>query len=154
MKSLDRISGIILFLLGLGICLKSVTYPVGSFKAPGGGLFPLLISIILMGLSGLMTIQTFGEKDKWEALKGSFIPRKDSYRKIFIGVIAMLSFRYLLPVIGFALSSFIFIFFVATFLSKYRWNVSLLFSVLTTLVFYSLFQLWLKVPMPQTIFGF
>jgi cellulose synthase/poly-beta-1,6-N-acetylglucosamine synthase-like glycosyltransferase len=151
MKNLDRISGTILFLLGLGICLKSLTYPIGSFRSPGGGLFPLLASIILMGLSGAMTIQAFLKKGTPESSPASFFSGKEAPKRILLGFTALLAYRYLLPIIGFAPATFVFIFILAKFLGHYSWKVSIFFSVATASVSYFLFQVWLKIPMPQSL---
>jgi hypothetical protein len=151
MKNLDRISGIILFLFGLGICLKSLTYPIGSFKAPAGGLFPLLASIILMGLSAVMTIQAFLVKE--EEVKVKFFPAKEAPERIFLGFVSLVGFRYLLPVIGFGPSSFVFLFFLAKFLGSYSWKASVFFSVVTAVSIYYLFQVFLKIPMPRSLLG-
>ena len=112
MKNLDGLSATILFLLGLGIFLKSLTYPFGSLRSPGGGFFPLLASILLMGLSGSMTVQAFLKKEAGEASKASFFPGREALQRIFLSFLALLGFRYLLPVIGFGPSTFLFIFFL------------------------------------------
>jgi putative tricarboxylic transport membrane protein len=150
MKNLDRISAIILFLFGLGVCLKSLTYPIGSFRSPGGGLFPLLASILLMGLAVVMTLQALlgGERSREK-----FFPAKESPRRISLGLLSLVGFRYLLPVVGFGPSTLIFIFFLAKFLGHYSWRASLLFSVLTALTGTFLFQVFLKVPMPRSLLG-
>lgn len=151
MKNLDRISGIILFLLGLGIFLKSLTYPIGSFRSPGGGLFPLLASIILMILAGVMTMQAYSKRASGEPPPTSFFTSKEAPRRILVGFIALLGFRYLLAVIGFGPSTFLFILFLARFLGHYSWKTSLFFSVVTAIAAYYLFQVWLKIPMPPMI---
>ena len=133
--------------------MKSLTYPIGSFRSPGGGLFPLLASIILMGLSGFMTIQAFLKKDVEEASKPSFFPRKEAIKRVLLGFMALLAYRYLLPFIGFAASTSVFIFILARFLGHYSWKVCILFSVLTAFVSYFLFQVWLKIPMPRSVLG-
>ena len=152
MKNLDRVSGIVLLVFGLGIFYKSLTYPIGSFHAPGGGLFPLLASIILIGLSLILTAQAF-LKPAAEGSVKPFFPAKETPRRILFGFLALLGFRYLLPVIGFASSTFLFIFFLAKFLGHYSWRVSIFFSLLTAVVSYYLFQVWLKIPMPRSILG-
>ncbi len=151
MKNLDRISGIILFALGLGVFLKSLTYPIGSFRSPGGGLFPLIASIILMILAGVMTMQAYFKKDSGEPGPTSFFTSKEAPKRILYGFISLLAFRYLLPVIGFGPSTFVLILMLAKFLGHYDWKVSILFSVVTAVVAYYLFQIWLKIPMPPSI---
>jgi len=150
MRNLDLISGIVLFLFGLGIFLKTLTYPIGSVRSPGGGFFPLLGSIALMGLAAVMVLQALlGEKEA----KGKFFPTKEAPKRIFLGLLSLVGFRYLLPVIGFGPSTFIFIFFLGRVLGEYGWKMSLLFSVVTALVCYYLFQVFLKVPMPRSLLG-
>jgi hypothetical protein len=151
MKNLDCISGLILFLFGFGIFLKSQTYPIGSFKTPGAGLFPLLASIILMGLSAVMTIQAFFVKGEEPGTK--FFLSSEAPRRIILGFVSLIGFRYLLPVIGFGFSTFIFVLIFAKFLGRYTWKVSVLFSVLTAVTSYYFFQVFLKMPMPRSLLG-
>ncbi len=150
MKNIDRISGIILLALGLAVCIKSLTYPIGSFRIPGGGLFPLLASILLIGLAGFMVAQAFLKKDTGEAWRRPFFPGKEAPKRIFFAFMALVAFRYLFPLIGFAPSTLVFVFLLVKFLGHHSWKVSLFFSGLTALVAYYLFQVWLRIPMPQT----
>lgn len=154
MMELDRISGIFLFLLGLAVFLKCLTYPIGSFRSPGGGLFPLLASIILLILAGIMTVQAFLKKDLGESSPAPFFSSKGAPQRILAGFIALLGFWYLLPVIGFGPSTFVFILFLSRFLGNYSWKVSLFFSVITAILAYYLFQVWLKIPMPIPMIRF
>jgi putative tricarboxylic transport membrane protein len=149
----DKIAGIFLFGLGLAVCLKSLTYPLGTLRKPGGGFFPSLASILLMGLAGLLTLQAFrgGEADK--ASRAPFFPEKESPRRILLAFAALLAYRYLLPLIGFAPSTAVFIFLLSRFLGRYGWAMSALFAVITAAVSYFLFEVWLKIPMPRPYFG-
>ena len=149
----DRISGIFLFFLGLAVLLKSLTYPIGTLRRPGGGLFPLIASLLLMGLSALMTVQTFRPQEGEKTAPGTFFSGKEAPKRIVLGFAALLGFRYLLPVIGFAPSTFVFILFLTKLLGNYSWKGSILFSVITSISAYYLFQVWLRIPMPRTIFG-
>jgi putative tricarboxylic transport membrane protein len=151
MKNIDIISGAILFFFGLGIFLKSLTYPIGSLKQPDGGMFPLLASIILILLSAILILQAFLKKAE-EGFSKPFFLGKEAPKRIFWGFLALVGFRCLFPVIGFACSTFLLIFFLAKFLGNYSWKVSLVFSILTALIAYYLFQVWLKIPMPKSLF--
>ena len=154
MMKLDRISGIFLLLLGLTVFLTCLTYPIGSFRSPGAGLFPLLASVILLILAGIMTVQAFLKKDLAESSPARFFSSKKAPQRILAGFIALLGFRYLLPVIGFGPSTFVFILFMSRFLGNFSWRVSLFFSLITAILVYYLFQVWLKVPMPIPMIGF
>ncbi len=144
----EKITGIFLLGLGLAVFLKSLTYPLGTLRKPGGGLFPLIASILLMGLSSLLTLQAFRGKEVDKSSQYPFFPEKDAPRRIVLGFAGLLAYRYLLPAIGFAASTAVFIFFLSRFLARYSFVTSIVFAVITGVVSYYLFQVWLKIPMP------
>ena len=150
----EKITGIFLFGLGLAVFLKSLSYPLGALRKPGGGLFPLIASILLMGGSAVLTIQAFRGKEVDQSSRSPFFSEKEAPWRILLGFAGLLGYRYLLPVIGFTPSTAAFIFFLSRFLGKYSWVMSIGFAVLTALGAYYLFQVWLKIPMPRPVFGF
>ncbi len=152
MNKIDCISGLFLLVLGIGVFLVSFTYPIGTLRTPGGGFFPLLASILLMALAGVITIQAFMKK-QGETTQ-PFFSGKEALKRVLIGLVTLLGFRYLLPFIGFGFSAFLFVLFLAKYLGHYNWKVSLLFSALTAVAAYYLFQVWLKVPMPTPFLRF
>ncbi len=149
----EKITGIFLLGLGLTVFLKSLTYPLGTLRRPGGGLFPLIASILLMGLSALLTLQAFRGKEVDKSSQSPFFPEKEAPRRILLGFAGLLAYRYLLPFIGFGVSTAVFIFFLSRFLGRYSWGMSVVFAVITAVSSYYLFQVWLKIPMPMPYFG-
>lgn len=150
----EKIIGIFLFGLGLAVFLKSLAYPLGTLRKPGGGLLPLIASVLLMGLSALLTVQAFRGKEVDNSSKSPFFSEREAPRRILLGFAGLLGYRYLLPVIGFAPSTGVFILFLSRFLGKYGWVMSIIFAVLTAVAAHYLFQVWLKIPMPRPVFGF
>ncbi|MCE5263654.1 MAG: tripartite tricarboxylate transporter TctB family protein [Deltaproteobacteria bacterium] len=147
---LDRITGIFFSILGVAVVLSvSLSYPLGTLHEPGGGFFPLIGSVLLLGLSLLLTCQSFAKKkDPEESAEAPFFPSRETPWRILSVFVALLGYRYLLPVIGFAPITGIFIFFLARFLGHFGWTTSVIFGVATAVVSYYLFQVVLKVPMP------
>ena len=154
MKNLDFGAWIILFFLGLGVCLKALTYPLGSLSSPGAGIFPILSSIFLMCLAGASIIYTLLKKEIGETYKRSFFSEKEAPKKVFWGIVTLVAFRYLFPVFGFALSTLFLILALTKILGHYSWKFSIFFSLLTAFMAYFLFQIGLKIPMPKGILGF
>ncbi len=149
----EQISGIFLLGMGVAVFLKALTYPMGTLRKPGGGLFPLVASVLLIGLAGLLTIQVFRAKGDAQASRTPFFPDREAPRRILYGFAGLLGYRYLLPVVGFSASTGIFILFLTRFLGRYSWMVSIGFAAVTAVISYYLFQVWLKIPMPIPIFG-
>ena len=153
MKS-DRISGIIIFAIGVAVCVASLSYPIGTLQKPGGGFFPLLASVLLLGLSAVFIFQSFTAKEKERFGASSFFPGKEARQRITLGFLALLGYRYLIPLIGFASATAVFIFFLSMFLERYSWKKSIFFSAATALSAYYLFQVVLKISMPVPIVKF
>jgi hypothetical protein len=150
----DRISGIVIFTIGAAVCLTSLTYPVGTLQKPGGGFFPLLASVLLLVLSALFIFQSFTGKGRENSAAASFFPGKEARKRILCGVAALLCFRYLIPVIGFAPATAVFVFFLGKYLENYSWKKSAFFSAATAVSAYYLFQVVLKIPMPIPMLKF
>ena len=154
MKNLDLISGIILLVAGVAVLLQSLSYPFGTFRTPGPGLFPLIASVLLLGLSAALTLQAILPKKGAAIAPAPFFPEKGAPRRIFLGLAGMIGFRYLLPVIGFGPSTGMFTLFLVKFLGGYGWKMSLFYSAVSAVAFYYLFQVWLQIPMPRALLRF
>lgn len=144
----DRISGIVFSLIGASVLVASLSYPVGTLQKPGGGFFPLLAAALLLGLSIVFTFRSFTRSIGETGAVGSFFPARETPRRILFGVLALVAYRYMIPVIGFAPATGIFILVLARFLENAGWTRSLLFAVLTAAASYYLFQVVLKINMP------
>jgi putative tricarboxylic transport membrane protein len=150
----DRISGIVIFAIGAAVFVGSLSYPVGTLQKPGGGFFPLIASGVLLVLSGVFIYQSFTGKGEKSPGAASLFPGKKAAKRIFCGVAALVGYRYLIPVIGFAPATGLFIFFLSKFLEQYSWSKSVFFSAGAALFSYYLFQVVLKIPMPIPLIRF
>ena len=153
MKSLDQMSGLLLLAFGVMILVKSIEYPFGNFQMPGAAVFPILAASLLIIISGAIVISSLLKAKGARGPSVSAPPSRKAFGRVVIGVGALLAYRYLLSLIGFAPACFLFILLLAKALGRYSWKTSLLFSVVTAVVCYYLFQIFLKIPTPGGIFG-
>ena len=153
MKS-DRISGIVIFTIGAALLMGSLSYPIGTLRNPGGGFFPLIASVLLLGLSAVFTFQSFTAKKDESSSAAAFFPGKEARQRVILGVLGLLGYRYLIPVIGFAPATAVFIFFLGKFLENYTWKKTIFFSAATAVSAYYLFQVVLKISMPIPMIKF
>jgi putative tricarboxylic transport membrane protein len=151
MKNRDLISGIVLFIGGVARLLKTLSFTVGTLRMPGAGLLPLIASILLLVLSATLMLQAVLPKKTKAAEAPPFFPEKGASRRILLCFAGMIGFRCLFPVIGFAPTTGLFILFLLKYLGGYGWKTSMLYAVVTAIVGYYLFQVWLKIPMPLPI---
>jgi hypothetical protein len=143
----DWISGIVFVLIGAAVLVASLKYPIGTLQKPGGGFFPLLAAALLLVLSAVFTVQSFvRRKTVTPAERGGSKP--SALRRIGFGVAALVAYRYLIPVIGFAPATALFIVALSRFLENASWARSLIFGLATAAASYYLFQVVLKIQMP------
>ena len=51
MNKRDRIAAVVLICIGIFIIVESLKLPLGEFHMPGAGFMPLVLGIIMLGLS-------------------------------------------------------------------------------------------------------
>ena len=147
----DAVTGLILFVFGVMIFIGGKSYPFGSIKAPGPGFLPRLASVTLIALSMLIIISSL--KKKGEASVRMFFQTRDAPKRVAIAVGAFFAYRLSFPILGFVSTNFIFFLLISRLLGHHGWKASFIFSFLTTVLSYLLFQVWLNIQMPTSIFG-
>lgn len=154
MNRYDRYVGIVLFFFGLMIFINSFRYPLGSLRSPGAGFFPLFASLVLMGLAIAIAGSTF-PRNVGAAMTGpSLFPTREAPRRIFITLLSLVAFRYLLPLMGLALTTFLFILFLSRYLAHYGLKISLPLALAAAFLSYFVFEYLLKIPFPRGLLGF
>jgi putative tricarboxylic transport membrane protein len=155
-KSRDRkdIAGS-LFLLAVGLLLadQSRRLLVWSRYGPEEGFFPLLIALLLVGLSlGVLGRSVFfrgtrkGPSSTQERGEGAV-----SIFRVAAYGLAMLLFGLLMESGGFFLMGTFFLLFILKGVEKHPWKTALAVGLLTIACSYLLFQYWLGVPLPRGI---
>ena len=154
MKRDEAIGGMVLLLFGMVTIILALRMPLGNFRAAGTGLFPLLLGIILMILSGLFLLNLFLGKEKGaerkespvEAIPGSITPVL-----LFLGMMALATLFF--NSLGYPLIAFLLMVALLKILGMKRWPVNILLSLATAAASYFLFVQWLKIPLPRGWFG-
>ncbi len=151
MKRYDEISSLVWMSLAIFICVESYRLPIGSWRDPGAGLFPLLSGIFLGFLSGLTFIRAFLHKKKefretWYS--------KDKWKSLILVLMVLFGYALFLEILGFLLSTFLLLVFLFRGIEPQRWIVSIGGSAVASFLSYAVFELWLKTQLPKGIFGF
>ena len=146
--------GAILFFFGGLTTLLSLRMPIGTFRAAGTGLFPLLLGIILMVLSGLFLLNLLLRKEKDLEKKEAPVeaaPRSLKPVILFLGMMALATM--LLNSLGYPLIAFLLMVSLLKILGMKRWSINILWSLTTAAASYFLFVQWLKIPLPKGWLG-
>jgi putative tricarboxylic transport membrane protein len=149
----DRILGFIWLFLGMVLCLVSLKLDLGKAVSPGPGFFPFLTGILLLGLSMIHLIGLLFFPGKNQAAAGKSFWKGVLWYKSLAVVIVMFAYILLLPVLGYILMTFLFLLFLGKAIHPQRWATVILVAVLSAVLSYIVFGLWLSCQFPRGIFG-
>lgn len=133
-----------LFAFGAVTALLSLQYPVGTLRAPGSGLFPLLLGALLMGLAAVEIFQLRLAKAEREAPAAEGAARRVAG---FIGAVAL--GIALLPLAGDLAVGFLLMLALLWILGVRRWQVCGPVALGTAAASHVVFVWWLKIPLPR-----
>lgn len=148
----DQISSIFLLLIAGVILISSVKASLGSFGNPGSGLVPFLAAVLL-GIFSLLNLIISGRSKGEVKEKPIFLSHEINLKNLIKTLGALFAFPSLLNLLGFNLTVFGFILFLAKAIEPRRWVIAILFALSTTIVCYLLFVYWLKFVIEKGIFG-
>lgn len=148
----DRTSSLVWLGFAFLICIESLRLPLGSARDPGPGFLPLLVGVILAGLSVICFLQARGGPS--DGLKGSwYSPRR---WKHLLGILSSLVvYALVLDILGFLISTFLLLSVLFRLgLGSKKWIWSTGGALVASLSCYVVFELWLRTQLPKGILGF
>lgn len=120
MKKANLIISVVMTIIAIVIICISATYPKAAAYgtgAPGPGLWPICISVIVIAMSVLLAIKTLkGSKD--ESVDEQLILIDTNHARVYISMAILLVYFFLLKPIGFLLPTFIMVAFFVFWFSK------------------------------------
>ncbi len=148
-----KLEGFIWIVIGITLCIGSLKVGLGKLDRPGPGFLPFLTGAIL-GLLGLILTfyRTFLEKQK-KTEENVEISIKNFGKNRLYSLIALFIYAFFLEPLGFFVGSFLFLFFLFKILDPRKWFIPILISVITVILSYFLFSVWLRISLPRGVFN-
>jgi putative tricarboxylic transport membrane protein len=143
-----------LFWLGIAVfvCVEAVESGVGSFKVPGPGFLPFWSGVILGALAIFQVAANFSRESETE--ERSHLWKGMKWWKVVLVLISFFIYALLLSRLGYLITTFGLMFFLLNVMGRIKLWVRLANAVVTSLVTYVLFSLWLSIPLPKGLLGF
>jgi len=145
---MDRISGIVVFLLGATILWQGRHLTTGSLRSPGPGFFPSLLAGVMIILALFLIVPG---KKKEGARESSLFPYIGRVSIVFI---ALLVYFFFLESLGFIVVSFFLMAFLFIVMASQKWHLALFQSFIFVGLAYVLFEILLKSQLPRGVMGF
>ncbi len=148
----DLVSGAFWFLISLLVIQQSLSLGLGTFRAPGTGMFPMIWGVALAFLSGMIFFRAFLRARK-NANKMRLNVSWSPFGWLGIVIAVLLAFRFAFPHLGFFFCSFVLLVFLFRDPQKKGWLAPLFAAMMTVLVGYIVFHVLLMIQFPRGPWG-
>lgn len=144
-KSAEIAVAALFFILGAIVIYDSARLGFGwqEIHGPRPGYFPFYIGLLICVSAVVNLVRAL------RVAKDSTFVYRGQLKLVLAVLIPTAIYAALVTWIGIYVSSVLFIGFFMRWLGKYPWWKVVLVSVLTTVVFYVIFEIWFKVPLPK-----
>ena len=157
MRSYDRIGALFFFAVGsffalyARISLYSRHVEIGSWKEPDAGFLPFYGGITLVIMSILLLFSSFRSRKTDGPI--SFFPVAGAWKRVLVTFLSLAAYNALLNLLGFTLTTFLFLGFLLRAVFPQSWRRTLLVAVLGAAAARFLFVHFLETQLPKGIFG-
>lgn len=149
-KTVDAVTAVVIFLIGMVVIWDS--WRLGAkwgSDGPEAGYFPFYIGLILCVSSAVNFIISLKAKGSDSFVSTSSLKMIMSVMLPTIIYVVLIGGAGPVPALGIYVASTLFITLFMKWLGKYAWPVTIGVSVGVPIVFFFLFEVWFKVPLPK-----
>jgi putative tricarboxylic transport membrane protein len=148
----NRISAIFFLAVGVFFLVYARSVEIGAWNEPGPGFLPFWGGLVLAAMSLALLLRTFW--GKLPVITHSFFPQSDSWKRVVATFAALIAYNFLLTLLGFTLTTFLFIGFLVRFIFPQTWIRTLIVAGLSALAARLLFINFLETQLPKGFLGF
>jgi putative tricarboxylic transport membrane protein len=135
------ISALVALAVGLAGAALAYGYGLGTLQRPGAGLWPFIVSMLIVALSLVLLVIGRHLQDTEKFTRASLL--------VLIGLATFVGIGVLLPIIGFEIPSLLLCVVWLKLLGGESWRSTAIVSLMTVSAFYLLFLYGLHIPLPH-----
>jgi putative tricarboxylic transport membrane protein len=143
----DYLSSLFWLIIGVGVCYGGFDLKLGSFHDPGSGFIFFWVGIFMVALSLIIFFQTIRRGPKLGEMRSLWSEVR--WKKILSVLLALFLYGYLFTYLGFILSTVLLLIFLFKIVEPQKWSIAIGGAILSALVCYCVFQLWLGSSLPK-----
>ena len=143
MNKRDRIAAVVLICIGIFIIVESLKLPLGEFHMPGAGFIPLVLGIIMLGLSIAYLVISWKKTEEADSPWG----RRELKRPL-LASLGVFVYGLLLDKVGFPVLTVLFMLYWLKVIELQNWRKSILIALATTVGLYLIFVYALRTALP------
>ncbi len=142
----NRIGSIFFIAIGLFFVFYGRTLDIGSWNEPGPGFLPFWAGVTLAVMALFLLVGSLKRKD-WPVMP-PFFPLADSWKRVLMAFASLVAYLFLLPHLGFTLTTFFFVAFLVRTIFPQSWLRTLIVAAATAIIARLLFINFLETQLP------
>jgi len=145
----DRVAAALLVVFSAAFAAGALKYyPYWGEGGPGSAFLPFWLGLVMGALALLMLLRRPRAADA----DVDWLPRGEGARRVLVVIGATTAFVALLNVIGMIIGTALYLAFLARYLGRHAWWLTMLVAAVAAGVNWLVFAHWLHVPFPEGIF--
>lgn len=152
MNSHDQLSGFFWMAISIVVVCMSIQSGMGTFHEPGPGFLPFWSGVILGVLAMILVVTSSLRKREGTRIRSLWAGRQ--WRNFILVILSLFIYATLLPRIGYLITTFGLMVLWYGLIGRRRLWIQGAGALITALVTYLIFCVWLKIQLPKGIFGF
>ncbi len=141
--------------VGLYVAIKAYFLGLGSLHHPGAGFIFFVAAILLIILSFVDLASSLAKKPERGREKEEYsLWRGILWQKVLLVVVGLSTYIFFYNFLGFFVSTFLLMILLFKGVEFTKWWIAIGSSIITILISYFIFEVWLEVPFPAGILGF
>ncbi|MBP1708924.1 MAG: hypothetical protein H6Q40_713 [Deltaproteobacteria bacterium] len=145
-------SGLFWLVFSIFVCVEAIRMGTGSFSSPGPGLLPFWSGVVVGTLAILLLV--VGTLTREEGGKIKNLWRGMNWRTVILVSASLVIYCILLPRLGFLITTFGLMTLLFSIVKRSRLWIQMFTALVTVLVTYVTFYVWLGVQLPKGLLGF
>jgi len=139
--------------IGVFVAINAHQLGLGKLSSPGPGFIFFFAASFIIFLAAIdLVIAYVGKPKTNNKIDSMWIGVH--WQRILLVLAVLLIYIYFFYIWGFTLPTFFLMVFLFKMLEPTKWWFAITSSIITVIIFYSLFKIWLAVPFPKDIIGF
>ena len=147
----DFFQGLLWLCIGIAAIFLSSKYSMGTVSGLGPGALPFGLGLIFILLSIILIFRSLRFKASRQELR---LPFGSKWHKVLLIILFFTLVTFLLESLGYLLSIFLLVTVAMLIMEPRRWVSALFLGITSSIASYVLFDVWLKVPLPEGLFYF
>lgn len=144
MRKATWVAGLVLLALAAYVIISAMGFPSSMDGSPGPGVFPIIVSVALIGLVLLMLLENRSNTDN----KPIVDLKSSDFHRVLLVTGGIVVYVLLLPYLGFLIATPLGLFASMILLGRDKILTKLITAGVTTFLLYGSFHLLLQVPLP------